>query len=123
MEQYKKNNKTIAEAVAGDISKVLKDITGVVASLPQTLGSGNINSNQSEPVTITFADEDDEKDYFDEEYIKNKVLQVKNKVMQVKNKVSQVRKKVLHVKNKVLQVKNKCINLKRELNKIINDTK
>lgn len=113
MEQNK-NNKTIAEAVAGDISKVLKDITGVVAALPQTLGSGNSNPNTSEPVTITFADEDDEEDYFDEEYVKEKVSQVREKVRQVKEKVSQV-------KEKVLQVRNKCINLKKKLNKILND--
>lgn len=107
MEQNK-NNKTIAEAVTGDIAKVLKDLTGVVAALPQTLGSGNSNPSKSEPVTITFADEDDEEeDYFDEEYLKEKVTQVKEKVAQVKNKV--------------LQIRNKCINLKRKLNKILND--
>lgn len=114
MEQNK-NNKTIAEAVTGDIAKVLKDLTGVVAALPQTLGSGNSNPSKSEPVTITFADEDDEEeDYFDEEYLKEKVTQVKEKVHQVKEKVAQV-------KNKVLQIRNKCINLKRKLNKILND--
>lgn len=114
--EHHKNNKTIAEAVAGDISKVLKDITGVVAALPQTLGSGNSNPSKSEPVTITFKDADDEEDYFDEEYLKEKVTQVKEKVRQVKEKVTQV-------KEKVLQVRNKCINLKRKLSKILNDTK